>query len=138
MQQEKASGHHKIQFAVRSHSRLNPCIHCRLRSRLVSVPRRLRENSSSSVRSVLAVVVSVQANPLAPNDLPTRYHVSGVIQLPYAEINEPFESWVDVEAGFSRIDYYGGKSHEASCQPIGSTIASSRCRKDTPTQRPKQ
>ena len=40
--------------------------------------------------------------------LPSRYHVSGVIQLPYAEINEPFESWIDTDAGYSRIDYYGG------------------------------
>ena len=32
-----------------------------------------------------------------------------MIQLPYAEIREPFESWIDVNAGFSRIDYYGGK-----------------------------
>lgn len=40
--------------------------------------------------------------------IPSRYHVSGVIQLPYAEISEPFESWVDADAGFSRIDYYGG------------------------------
>ena len=40
--------------------------------------------------------------------IPSRYHVSGVIQLPYAEISEPFESWIDVNLGFSRIDYYGG------------------------------
>lgn len=43
-----------------------------------------------------------------PTTLPSRYHVSGVIQLPYAEINEPFEAWVDGDKGFSRIDYYGG------------------------------
>ncbi len=29
--------------------------------------------------------------------------------MPYAEIHEPFQSWVDVDAGFSRIDYYDGK-----------------------------
>jgi hypothetical protein len=54
------------------------------------------------------VILSISANPLAQNGLPSRYHVSGVIQLPYAEISEPFESWIDVELGFSRIDYYGG------------------------------
>jgi hypothetical protein len=54
------------------------------------------------------VVLSIKANPLSSSGLPTRYHVSGIIQLPYAEISEPFESWIDVELGFSRIDYYGG------------------------------
>ncbi len=57
---------------------------------------------------VLAVIVSIHASPVLRTGLPPRYHVSGVIQLPYAEISEPFESWIDVEAGFSRIDYYGG------------------------------
>ena len=60
---------------------------------------------------VLAVIVSIHANPVLRNGLPSRYHVSGVIQLPYAEISEPFESWIDVDAGFSRIDYYGGEWH---------------------------
>ena len=54
------------------------------------------------------MVASINANPFLQNGLPSRYHVSGVIQLPYAEISEPFESWIDVELGFSRIDYYGG------------------------------
>jgi len=54
------------------------------------------------------VIVSIHASPVLRTGLPSRYHVSGVIQLPYAEISEPFESWIDVEAGFSRIDYYGG------------------------------
>lgn len=55
------------------------------------------------------MILSINGNPITENSLPLRYHVSGVIQLPYAEIREPFESWVDVNAGFSRIDYYGGK-----------------------------
>ncbi len=54
------------------------------------------------------IILSINANPLLPNGFPLKYHVSGVIQLPYAEISEPFESWIDVELGFSRIDYYGG------------------------------
>jgi hypothetical protein len=54
------------------------------------------------------VIVTINASPVLRAGLPSRYHVSGVIQLPYAEISEPFESWIDVQAGFSRIDYYGG------------------------------
>ncbi len=54
------------------------------------------------------MIVGINGNPVSSNSLPTRYHISGVIELPYAEIREPFESWIDVEAGFSRIDYYGG------------------------------
>ncbi|CAF0898668.1 unnamed protein product [Rotaria sordida] len=56
---------------------------------------------------LLSIVLFVNGN-LLQNGLPLRYHVSGVIQLPYAEISEPFESWIDVELGYSRIDYYGG------------------------------
>lgn len=58
---------------------------------------------------VSAIIGAINGNPLSGNSLPTRYHVSGLIQLPYAEIHETFESWIDVEAGFSRIDYYEGE-----------------------------
>jgi C1A family cysteine protease len=58
--------------------------------------------------TLLAVIVASNANPVSSNSLPSRYQVSGIILLPYAEIHEPFESWIDVDAGFSRIDYYGG------------------------------
>ena len=54
------------------------------------------------------MIVSINGNPVSSNSLPSRYRVSGIIQLPYAEISEPFESWIDVKLGFSRIDYYGG------------------------------
>ena len=47
---------------------------------------------------VLAVIVTINASPVLRTGLPSRYHVSGVIQLPYAEISEPFESWIDAEA----------------------------------------
>lgn len=57
---------------------------------------------------VLSVIVSIDGKSFSETGLPSRYHVSGVIQLPYAEISEPFESWIDVTLGFSRIDYYGG------------------------------
>lgn len=35
--------------------------------------------------------------------------VAGVISLPYAEIKEPFEAWLDLAAKSSRIDYYHGE-----------------------------
>ena len=57
---------------------------------------------------VLLVIASIDGKSFPESGLPPRYHVSGVIQLPYAEISEPFESWIDVTLGFSRIDYYGG------------------------------
>lgn len=50
----------------------------------------------------------IGAQATGSTGLPSRYHVSGVIQLPYAEISEPFESWIDINLGYSRIDYYGG------------------------------
>ncbi len=36
--------------------------------------------------------------------------IAGVISLPYAEIKEPFEAWLDLAAKSSRIDYYHGKT----------------------------
>lgn len=33
--------------------------------------------------------------------------VKGVLHIPYAEIEEPFEAWFDKSIGQSRIDYYG-------------------------------
>lgn len=41
---------------------------------------------------------------------PTTYHVTGNIYLPKASIVEPFEAWVDLSKGKSRIDYYHGKN----------------------------
>lgn len=60
------------------------------------------------IAASLLVISTVGAVVDSPTGLPSRYHVSGVIQLPYAEISEPFESWIDVDLGYSRIDYYGG------------------------------
>ncbi|TFK13221.1 histidine decarboxylase [Platysternon megacephalum] len=37
------------------------------------------------------------------------YHVKGVISLPYAEIEEPFEAWYNLSGGQSRIQYYHGQ-----------------------------
>ncbi|XP_031595963.1 digestive cysteine proteinase 2-like [Oreochromis aureus] len=42
-------------------------------------------------------------------DFGKSYHVKGIISLPYAEIEEPFEAWLDLTAKSSRIDYYHGQ-----------------------------
>lgn len=39
---------------------------------------------------------------------PSTYHVTGVLKLPYGNINEPFEAWYSKDEKMSRIDYYGG------------------------------
>lgn len=36
------------------------------------------------------------------------HSVRGVLYIPYAEIEEPFEAWYDSHTGRSRIDFYGG------------------------------
>lgn len=37
-----------------------------------------------------------------------RYQVVGTLQLPYAQIEEPFTSWYDATKNRSRVDFYGG------------------------------
>lgn len=54
------------------------------------------------------VVTEGKAVPSLP-DFGKSYHVKGVISLPYAEIKEPFEAWLDLTAKSSRIDYYHGQ-----------------------------
>uniref|UniRef100_A0A1B6MLR0 Peptidase C1A papain C-terminal domain-containing protein n=1 Tax=Graphocephala atropunctata TaxID=36148 RepID=A0A1B6MLR0_9HEMI len=39
---------------------------------------------------------------------PSAYTARGVLQIPYAEISEPFEAWYDSSQGSSRVDYYNG------------------------------
>ena len=41
------------------------------------------------------------------------YNVKGILLLPYAEINEPFQAFYDKNSGKSRIDYYGGMCSSA-------------------------
>ena len=41
---------------------------------------------------------------------PDQYHVTGRVILPYGDIVEPFEGWVDMKGGMSRLDTYGGMS----------------------------
>lgn len=47
--------------------------------------------------------------PYAPK-WPSRYTVQGDLNLPYAELSEPFIAWYDAETKSSRIDFYGGIS----------------------------
>ncbi|XP_005991096.1 digestive cysteine proteinase 2 [Latimeria chalumnae] len=37
------------------------------------------------------------------------YHISGILSLPYAEIEEPFEAWYNRSGNVSRIQYYNGQ-----------------------------
>ena len=39
---------------------------------------------------------------------PRTYHATGTIYLPKADVAEPYEAWVNLDEGMSRIDYYDG------------------------------
>ena len=39
---------------------------------------------------------------------PSSYMVRGTLAIPFAEIEEPFAAWVDLDMKKSRIDYYKG------------------------------
>ena len=45
---------------------------------------------------------------MVPPSWPSKYMVTGNLQLPYAELDEPFVAYFDGSVGKSRIDYYGG------------------------------
>ena len=62
--------------------------------------------------------VPVGAKPFS--DL-TRYTVSGVISLPYAEISEPFQAWFDMDQYASRIDFYDGMVNTIQLAPTSKT-----------------
>ena len=47
------------------------------------------------------------------------YSVEGVLSIPYAEIEEPFAAYGDLEDGKSRIDYYGNTDRTFQRQDIG-------------------
>ncbi|XP_055905890.1 digestive cysteine proteinase 1 [Eupeodes corollae] len=53
----------------------------------------------------LALVASVSATK--PPRWDATYTVSGTLNIPYAEISEPFYAWYDKNTNRSRIDYYG-------------------------------
>jgi C1A family cysteine protease len=58
--------------------------------------------------------ISLKTKPFS--DL-TRYSVSGIISLPYAEINEPFNAWFDLDQSASRIDFYNGMVNTIQLAP---------------------
>jgi hypothetical protein len=66
--------------------------------------------------SILLLICAVNAKSI-PSSKATpfsnlkHYSISGILSLPYAEINEPFRAWYDVEQSASRIDYYDGFFH---------------------------
>ncbi len=43
-----------------------------------------------------------------PPEWPSKYTVSGLLVIPFAEIEEPFAAFYDSGAGKSRLDTYGG------------------------------
>jgi len=73
--------------------------------------------SKSEVKDVrLSLVLSlvtlfsigfVSSRDQAPN-WPSSYEVKGTLSIPFAEIEEPFSAWVDLDQSKSRIDYYNG------------------------------
>ncbi|XP_026156362.1 digestive cysteine proteinase 1 [Mastacembelus armatus] len=65
----------------------------------------------SFIAAVLLWTVTGTEGKAVPSlpDFGSSYHVKGVISLPYAEILEPFEAWLDLLAKSSRIDYYHGQ-----------------------------
>ncbi|CAH0717618.1 unnamed protein product, partial [Brenthis ino] len=55
------------------------------------------------------------------------YTVKGLLNIPYAELHEPFYAWFDYKNGKSRIDYYGAmvKTYQLSASvfpPFGTSI----------------
>ncbi|XP_072884398.1 digestive cysteine proteinase 2-like [Hemitrygon akajei] len=51
----------------------------------------------------------LDAKPLSGPSFGEIYHVSGVLSLPYTEIEEPFEAWYNLSGNVSRIEYYKGQ-----------------------------
>lgn len=51
------------------------------------------------------------------------YNVKGVLYIPYAEIEEPFEAWYDSTTYRSRVDYYDGtvKTYQLSREGVYGT-----------------
>ncbi|CAH2217695.1 jg26614, partial [Pararge aegeria aegeria] len=43
----------------------------------------------------------------APPQWSDVYTIKGILNIPYAELHEPFYAWFDSKNGKSRIDYYG-------------------------------
>ncbi|XP_022097041.1 digestive cysteine proteinase 2-like [Acanthaster planci] len=73
----------------------------------------------------LAAAVLFDSNDAAAPKPPTfgsRYHAKGFVQLPYAELNEPFEIYFDGQKSMGRIDFYGGMDqafYDGAKKPYG-------------------
>ena len=61
---------------------------------------------------------NLQHDPQLPEWSPT-YSVEGILSIPYAEIEEPFAAFADLDNGKSRIDYYGNTDRTYQRQDIG-------------------
>ncbi|CAG9131173.1 unnamed protein product [Plutella xylostella] len=61
---------------------------------------------------VLSICFGISLGFTVSKDSPPQwspvYSVKGLLNIPYAEIHEPFYVWYDRQHGKSRIDYYGG------------------------------
>jgi len=78
----------------------------------------------------MSCLVSLSMSATAP-DWSTSYMLRGRLNIPFAEIEEPFSAWVDLDQDKSRIDYYNGmvrtfqrgdlKSHGTSVKIIPMT-----------------
>jgi C1A family cysteine protease len=55
---------------------------------------------------LLCLVASAVADEPPPS-FGTAYYTQGVLNIPYAELTEPFTAFYDGDSGSSRIDYYG-------------------------------
>ena len=56
---------------------------------------------------LLCCLVSACLSARAP-EWSRSYTVRGKLYIPFAEIEEPFSAWVDLDMDKSRIDYYSG------------------------------
>ena len=61
------------------------------------------------MRVVVALICALFQLAAAQLSWPDQYHATGFVYLPYGDISEPFEGWVDMTGGKSRLDTYGGK-----------------------------
>ena len=82
-------------------------------SLLLWISKEADQNMAFSVAVALCLfsLFCVEAEKLRVPDppvWPTAYTAKGIINLPYAEIGEPFHAWYDGPNQRSRIDYYSG------------------------------
>ena len=61
----------------------------------------------TAMKSV-ALTLAMTAGASAKVAMPTRYHASVTMTMPYYGLEEPIEVWYDSAQGLERIDYYHG------------------------------